>query len=78
MLRIISPLADFLVPATAHSFYSYVAKMQYGETCQIDVEQEKPRGKFTVSVFSRHRAEIASTSRINPLEIVSPAPIRKY
>lgn len=26
VLRIISPLADFLVPATAHSFYSYVAR----------------------------------------------------
>lgn len=26
VLRIISPLADFLVPATAHSFYSCVAR----------------------------------------------------
>lgn len=40
------------------------AKMQYGETCQIDVEQGKLQSKFTVPRFTHFlRAEIASTSR---------------
>jgi len=40
------------------------AKMQYGETYQVDVEQEKLQGRFTVPHFT-HRAEITSASKGN-------------